>query len=132
MQSTPRRVAIPLMKAVKGELQRMEKLGVIAKVNEPTAWCAGMVVVPKANGKVRICVDLTRLNQSMRREKHPLPAVEPTLAQLAGARVFTKLDAQSQPCSQPSLLHLGDSASTDYHSGSPVHQSTFSVGCLKS
>ena len=93
--STPRRVAIPLMKAVEAELQRMEELGVIAQVNVPTAWCAGMVVVPKANGKVRICVDLTRLNQCVRREKHPLPAVESTLAQLAGAKVFTKLDANS-------------------------------------
>ena len=58
--STPRRVAIPLRKAVEQELRRMEALGVIAKVNEPTAWCACMVVVPKANGKVRICVDLTQ------------------------------------------------------------------------
>ena len=43
------------MKAVQAELQQMEELGVIAKANEPTAWCAGMIVVPKANGKVRIC-----------------------------------------------------------------------------
>ena len=93
--STPCRVAIPLRKAVEQELRCMEALGVIAKVNEPTAWCAGMVVVPKANRKVRISVDLTQLNQSVRREKHPLPAVEPTLAQFAGARVFTKLDANS-------------------------------------
>lgn len=34
--STPRRVAIPLPKPVKQELQRMEQLGVIAKVEEPT------------------------------------------------------------------------------------------------
>jgi len=93
--STPRRVAIPLLKPVKQELQRMEQLGVIAKVEQPTEWCAGMVVVPKKNGKVRICVDLTRLNQSVRRERHPLPAVDQTLAQLAGAKVFTKLDANS-------------------------------------
>ena len=45
--------------------------------------------------KVRICVDLTRLNQSVCRERHPLPAVEQTLAQLASARVFSKLDANS-------------------------------------
>lgn len=91
--STPRRVAIPLMKSVEQELQRMEDLGVIAKVHEPTEWCAGMVVVPKANGKVRICIDLTNLNQSVRR--HPLPAVDQTLAQLAGAKVFSKLDGNS-------------------------------------
>ena len=53
--STPRRVAIPLMKEVEQELQRMEGLGVITIVQEPTEWCAGMVVVPKANGKVRMC-----------------------------------------------------------------------------
>lgn len=73
----------------------MEKLGVIARVNEPTDWCVGMVVVPKVNGKVRICVDLTRLNQSVCREKHPLPAMDQTLAQLARAKVFTKLDTNS-------------------------------------
>ena len=93
--STPRRVAIPLLKSVQRELDRMEKMGVIAKVNQPTEWCSGMVVVPKANSKVRICVDLTRLNQSVKRERHPLPAVDQTLAQLAGAKVFTKLDANS-------------------------------------
>ena len=52
-------------------------------------------MVPKANSKVRICVDLTRLNQSVKRERHPLPAVDQMLAQLAGAKVFTKLDANS-------------------------------------
>ena len=93
--SVPRRVAVPLMGKVREELERMERLGVIAKVEVPTDWCAGMVVVPKANGKVRICVDLTKLNLSVCRERHPLPAVEQILAQLAGARVFSKLDANS-------------------------------------
>ena len=93
--STPRRVAVPLMGAVKQELERMETLGVISKIQEPTDWCSGMVVVPKSDGKVRICVDLTRLNQSVRRERHPLPAVDQVLAQLAGATVLSKLDANS-------------------------------------
>ena len=93
--TVPRRVAIPLLKPVKEELARMVKLGVISPVREPTTWCAGMVVVPKGNQRVRICVDLTHLNRSVRRERHPLPAVEQSLAQLAGARVFTTLDANS-------------------------------------
>ena len=48
----------------------------ITKVEQPTEWCAGMVVVPKADKKVRICVDLKRLNESIQRERHPLPAVD--------------------------------------------------------
>ena len=92
---TPRRVPIPLMQAVKSELDRMEKQGVIARVTKPTEWCSGMVVVPKKGGRVRICVDLTRLNENICRERHILPAVEQTFAQLVGAKVFSKLDANS-------------------------------------
>ena len=73
----------------------MEDLGVISKVEEPTEWCAGMVVVPKQNGRVRICVDLTKLNESVCRERHILPSVKQTLAQIGGAKFFSKLDANS-------------------------------------
>ena len=66
--TNPRRVAIPLMDSVIAELQRMEKLEVISRIDEPTDWCAGMVVVPKAKKQVRICVDLTKLNENVRRE----------------------------------------------------------------
>ncbi|KAL5503306.1 hypothetical protein EMCRGX_G010234 [Ephydatia muelleri] len=92
---TPRRVALPLMNAVKEELERMVELGVIRPVQEATEWCAGMVVVPKADGKIRICVDFTKLNESVCRELHMLPCVEQILAQLSGAKVFSKLDANS-------------------------------------
>ena len=70
-------------------------MGVITEVTEPTEWCAGMVVVPKPSGKVRICVDLTKLNANVCRERHVLPSVETTLAQLGGAKHFAKLDANS-------------------------------------
>ena len=40
--TTPRRVALPLMSKVKAELERMENLGVISKVDIPTDWCAGI------------------------------------------------------------------------------------------
>ena len=93
--TAPRRVPVPLLPKVKTELDRMKRLGVIVPVKEPTDWCSGMVVVPKPQDKVRICVDLTQLNKSVRREHHQLPAVEQTLAQLAGAKVFSKLDANS-------------------------------------
>ena len=73
----------------------METIGVISKVDKPTPWCAGMVVVPKKEGDIRICVDLKPLNESVLREVHPLPKVDDTLAQLSGATVFTKLDANS-------------------------------------
>lgn len=91
----PRSIPIPLQNQVKEELERMQKLGVIRKVSEPTPWCSGMVVVPKKSGKVRICVDLKPLNQNVLREVHPIPKVDDILAQLSGAKIFSKLDANS-------------------------------------
>ena len=67
--STPCYVTVSLLKKVKQELQRMEHLGVIAKVAQPTEWFAGMIVVPKADGEVCICVNLARLNESVHRER---------------------------------------------------------------
>ena len=89
---TPRSVPLPLRDKVKEELERMENLGVISRVEEPTPWCAGIVAVPKSRGDVRICVDLRHLNQIVMREVHPLPKVE---EQLTGAKLFSKLDANS-------------------------------------
>ena len=92
---TPRRVPLPLKEKVSLELQEMVTMGVISPVDVPTPWCAGMVVVPKKSGAVRICVDLKPLNHSVLREVHPLPKVDDTLAQLSGAKLFSKLDANS-------------------------------------
>ena len=62
---TPRRIPFSLRSKVQDELKRMESIRVISKVNDPTPWCAGMVVVLKKTGAVRICVDLKPLNESV-------------------------------------------------------------------
>lgn len=77
---------------MKSELDKMEAQGVIRRVTKPTPWCAGMVVVPKASGGYRICVDLTRLNRAclnraVLRERHILPTVDQVLGLLGEARV---------------------------------------------
>ena len=91
----PRNIPIALRARVKDELNRMEKMGVIRKISKPTEWCAGMVVVPKKSGAIRICVDLKPLNETVKREIHPIPIVDEIMAQLAGSKIFSKLDANS-------------------------------------
>ncbi len=91
----PRRVAIPLLGKVKEELRKMEDMDVITPITEATDWCSGLVVVPKPNSGVRLCVDLTQLNNSVKREIHPMPSVEHIVGQITGARYFSRLDANS-------------------------------------
>ena len=70
--TVPRRVPYPILPKVKTELDRLVAQGVISKVERPTDWCSGLVVVPKANKTdVRLCVDLTQLNKAVKREFHP-------------------------------------------------------------
>ena len=48
----PRNIPLPLRSKVQCELKCMQSLGVISPVEEPTPWCAAMVVVPKDSGAV--------------------------------------------------------------------------------
>ena len=51
---------------------------------------------PKANGKdVRLCVDLTKLNNAVLRSWHILPSVDYVLGQIGKSKYFSKLDANS-------------------------------------
>ena len=94
-QNVPRRVPVPLLGKVEAELEKMVKLDVIEQVDTPTDWCAPLVVVPKPNGNVRLCVDLTKLNKSVKREVYAMPSVEETLSKISKGSVFSKLDANS-------------------------------------
>lgn len=73
----------------------MECNGIIERVTEPTEWVALMVPVIKWSGKVRICVGLNKLNESLRREKFLLPTTDSILHKLAGSSVYSILDAAS-------------------------------------
>lgn len=82
---TARRVPLPFLPKVQKELERMEEHGVIEKVTQPTDWCAPMVPVMKNTGAVRICVELQKLNENLRREKYQMPTTDETLAKLSAS-----------------------------------------------
>ena len=83
------------MKKVEDEINGLVKSGVTEPVNEPTDWCALMVVVPKPNRNVGLCVDLTKLNEGVRRELYVMKKVEETLGSISSGTVISKLDANS-------------------------------------
>ena len=86
-----RRVPIALEDQVRTELQRMEREGIIEKV-DAAPWVSNMVVVRKPDGGVRICCDLSLVNKAIIADRYPLPTLEELTTDFAGARYFSKLD----------------------------------------
>jgi hypothetical protein len=91
----PRKMPVSMREPLKKELERCEKLGVVSKVTEPTEWVNSLVIVPKANGKIRICMDPKNLNEAVKRQHYPLPTAEDIMSRLTGAKIFSILDAAS-------------------------------------
>ena len=48
-------------------------------VDEMAEWCNSFVLVPKANGKVRLCLDPARLNEVLIRPFHRGPTLNDIL-----------------------------------------------------
>ena len=67
-----RRIPTALREKFKAELDRLENLGVLAKVGEPTAWVNSVVIATKKSGALRISIDPRPLNQALKRETHQL------------------------------------------------------------
>ena len=94
--NTPRAVPFAYRDKLKAELDLLQSQGVISPVTEPTEWCAPIVVTPKKDSEdIRMCVDLSRLNKYVRRERYQSSTPAQAVADIAAdnAKIFTKLDA---------------------------------------
>ena len=88
-----RKCPIALHPKVKEHLNRMECLGVIIHVDEPTGWVSSITYVQKANGKLCLCLDPCDLNEAICQDHHKMPTVEEVAHEFAHSCYFTKLDA---------------------------------------
>ena len=65
VSASSRRVPVAVKGKLKGELERMLRLGVIERVVGATDWVNHMVIVYKPNGDIRLCLDPRALNKSI-------------------------------------------------------------------
>ena len=88
----PRRVEVAKRPQLKRELDRQVSQGFLAKVIESTDWVNSLVIVEKANGKMRLCIkiDPKDLNKVVKREHFQIPTKEEILGKLRDAKWFSK------------------------------------------
>ena len=93
-----RRIPFHVRKQVEKELEKLEKLDIIEKVNGPTPWVSPIVVAPKPKkpGEIRLCVDMRRANTAIQRERHVTPTIDDMILDLNGSKVLSKLDLNAE------------------------------------
>jgi hypothetical protein len=79
---------------IKQDVDKFLKAGFIKPVEEAT-WLSPIVIVPKKNGKLRICIDYRKLNAATKKDPYPLPFTEEVLDAMAGHAMYTFLDGHS-------------------------------------
>jgi hypothetical protein len=91
---------------LKNQLQELLDKGYIRPSSSP--WGCPALFVKKKDGSLRLCVDYRPLNAVTVKNKYPLPLIDVLFDQLAGARVFSKIDLHSgyhqikiRPCDIP-------------------------------
>ena len=88
-----RRLPFGLRDKVDRKLDDLLDKDIIEEVPDtPTAWVSPLVVAPKPDGDIRVCVDMRRANEAIERERHSIPTIEEILYDLNGSTIFSKLD----------------------------------------
>ena len=81
-------------KAVMEEVEKLLAAGFIREVYYPK-WLANVVMVKKSNGKWKMCVDFTDLNNACTKDSFPLPRIDQLVDSTAGHELLTFMDAFS-------------------------------------
>ena len=79
-------------KAIKEEVQKLTTTQFIREVYYPD-WLANVVMVKKANGKWRMCVDFTNLNKACLKDSYPLLCIDQLVDSTTGHQLLSFMDA---------------------------------------
>ena len=88
-----RRLPEHMHEEVNTQIDDMLQKDVIQPSSSP--WSSGIVMVQKKDGTKRFCIDYRKLNDVTKKDAYPLPRIDDSLAQLAGAKWFSCLDLNS-------------------------------------
>ncbi|KAH9714403.1 hypothetical protein KPL71_020650 [Citrus sinensis] len=80
--------------AINTEVEKLLKAGFIREAKYPE-WISNVVLVKKANGKLRMCVDFTDLNKACPKDSFPLPKIDQLVDSTAGHGLLSFIDAFS-------------------------------------
>ena len=89
----PYKMDLSELDELRRQLDKLHRSGRIQPSSSP--YGVGCLLVKKANGKWRMCVDYRALNMRTVRDRYPLPSIQSILSTLGRSTVFSKTDLVS-------------------------------------
>lgn len=93
LATKPRRFSEQQQILMEEEVKRMEQAGIIE--NSSSRYASEIVLVKKATGDWRVCIDYRLINQFTIDDKYPLPRIQDLLRTIRGSTYFITLDLRS-------------------------------------
>jgi hypothetical protein len=90
----PRRQSVERLDFIRKEVRKLLDAGFIEEVHHPV-WLANPVIVPKANGKLWMCINYTSLNKACPKDPYPLPRIDQIVDSTSRCDLLSFLDAYS-------------------------------------
>ena len=93
----PRKIPQAMLEPLKYEIEWMNNLGVIRKldINEATDWCHNLIHVRKPNRKLRVCLDPRTINKALRCNVHNTKTFQDVTYSIRRVSKISKIDANS-------------------------------------
>ena len=88
-------MAYVLQKPFEEEFLQKQDIITPLGVDETAEWCNSFVLVAKANGRVRLCLDPAQLNQVLIRPVHRRSTLYDILSKLNNAKYLSLIDVSS-------------------------------------
>ncbi len=76
---------------IKQYIDKLLTIGFIQSLKE-TTWLSPIVIVPKKNGNLKICIDFKKLNVATKKDPFPLPFIDEVMNTIMGYESYSFLD----------------------------------------
>lgn len=84
-----RRLPVTMEADVEETILELLEKKIIERAEGPLTWVSPLVPVRKADGRIRLCVDMRAANKAVKRENYPMPNIDDAMISISQVRIIS-------------------------------------------
>ncbi|XP_062538653.1 uncharacterized protein K02A2.6-like [Armigeres subalbatus] len=90
-----RRLPVSMEADVEEAIRGLLEKDIIERAQGPLSWVSPLVPIRKADGKIRLCVDMRAANRAVKRENYPMPNIDAAITSITKVTKLSKIDLEA-------------------------------------